>query len=901
MRSIYALLVLCGVIICLPGSPVTAAVKITENMGDYLVETPVYRLTLADTGALKSLSIGENTVTDGPVFLGPTAGVTAQTIKRTKLPPLEGMTKLNPTTICVNYQAGPVATYDFADDRFTLTVENKHVTWDNTFGIALVAPQRAQMVNNQALPMAGAGGVGEAAFLFENGDLFRVAHSGPGNPFNSAENGSLNGYSWGRWRFNPGGTYTITFSFEKGKPGTQIVAAPSFVVQCERTRHIFDAGEPLEFSMSCDPDLFQRAQEKATDIILDYKVINFWDKVVAQGSRSLTDGDLDISNVLLTTQTTEKGWFQLVCTMRDKANILTPNTVSLDFAIVTPTPGLLNLPLPANPGSYEMDAFLGLKCVREGIALNRVFPVDFTFQPEPDIFGEKDLDPAMEMEDPIHWDELDAQVKNVLAMKKQYGITVFWLIENVPAWLKGNPAKMEEALFKIAERYNGKLGYVMLWNEPNLNMGPADYVKNYLGPLYRGMKRADPNIKIMGPDTCGINPGWLAEVYKAGGKMDVVDMHPYTGHNRGWEEHGMAGAWAQVRDIMKENGDGDKEIWSTENGFDFGLGDFARKNHVRLVTRQFPVADSAGIPREHHFYYYTCEMGFIDFYLVSHANLLPSGVAVRVMGEQTVGKQFAGEASIGKNKRAYRYASANGDTLMCWSLDFDTTTDVFITTKKLVIFDCMGNVIADNSTPAAQRTKVALKLTGDPIYIQVDAGAKVEATESLSANYAAKSYWDAQKQPSPTVTASSEAEGAPASRVIDGVWNSENTGSYEGKTWSASKSILDTKEAWVEIALPQKKAINTAYIYAPSPLCGMPGLRSIEFQIFDADKNAWRTVSDAKDQEVSWVFECKFPTVTADKVRLLITDLNNGFLGADKKPYTNMQPQVTEIEVYERK
>ena len=31
----------------------------------------------------------------------------------------------------------------------------------------------------------------------------------------------------------------------------------------------------------------------------------------------------------------------------------------------------------------------------------------------------------------------------------------------------------------------------------------------------RAARRADPEAKVFGPDTCGLNPGWLEEVYKA--------------------------------------------------------------------------------------------------------------------------------------------------------------------------------------------------------------------------------------------------------------------------------------------------------------------------------------------------------------------------------------------------
>ena len=291
-------------------------------------------------------------------------------------------------------------------------------------------------------------------------------------------------------------------------------------------------------------------------------------------------------------------------------------------------------------------------------------------------------------------------------------------------------------------------------------------------------------------------------------------------------------------------------------------------------------------------------MGFIGMYLASHQNLLPAGVADRVMNEQLAGRTYAGEIAIGHRLMAFRYAGANDDVIMAWSLDFATTAPLNLTGKAATTYDIMGNQCGDWSQTGVAPRRVDLQLSGYPIYLHVDRGAKLETTVSLGPDLAAAAYWADQKQ-GPTVTASSSAKDCPTDRVIAGTWNSQNTGSYEGKLWCADQSLNDSKEAWIEVDLPAKREIDTAYVYAPSSLCGMPGLRSYQLMAYDYAANAWRAVGTTHDNELSWVFQHKFTAITTDKVKLRITALNNGFLMNDYKQYTDMKPRVTGIELYD--
>ena len=101
----------------------------------------------------------------------------------------------------------------------------------------------------------------------------------------------------------------------------------------------------------------------------------------------------------------------------------------------------------------------------------------------------------------------------------------------------------EARVREVVAHYKGQVHYWEAWNEPNITYGSApDYVNKVLKPVHRVVKSVDPSAKVLGSSAVGSNLEewwwWLAD---AGGfgAMDIVGIHPYTGHNRSFEEEGM--------------------------------------------------------------------------------------------------------------------------------------------------------------------------------------------------------------------------------------------------------------------------------------------------------------------------------------------------------------------------
>lgn len=151
---------------------------------------------------------------------------------------------------------------------------------------------------------------------------------------------------------------------------------------------------------------------------------------------------------------------------------------------------------------------------------------------------------------------------------------------------------------EVARRYQGKLRFYQIWNEPNLanewndhRVNPQEYV-NLLKVAYPALKQADPKAVVLaaplsptdqdGPNFNNLNElKYLDEMYKAGAKnyFDIMSVQMYgLGYSpdfrwlwpdfraKDWRRVNLNRA-AATHEIMEKNGDTAKAVWGTEYGW----------------------------------------------------------------------------------------------------------------------------------------------------------------------------------------------------------------------------------------------------------------------------------------------------------------------------------------------
>ncbi len=204
----------------------------------------------------------------------------------------------------------------------------------------------------------------------------------------------------------------------------------------------------------------------------------------------------------------------------------------------------------------------------------------------------------------FNWPLLD----NGIDALTQAGIHVVLNPVHAPGWAQDtqgqlrDPADLEQFMKVVAARYKGKvIGYDM-WNEPNLQREVGLYVisaryAELLKAGYRGVKASDPTAVVISAaltPTGENNPLVAVDdviflrlmyAYNGGelkGYFDVLGAHPGSNANPPDtfypDKPGPGPGWnddpsfyfrrvEQLRQVMLENGDAQKQMWLTEFGW----------------------------------------------------------------------------------------------------------------------------------------------------------------------------------------------------------------------------------------------------------------------------------------------------------------------------------------------
>ncbi|MBI2906383.1 MAG: hypothetical protein HYX92_01865 [Chloroflexi bacterium] len=242
----------------------------------------------------------------------------------------------------------------------------------------------------------------------------------------------------------------------------------------------------------------------------------------------------------------------------------------------------------------------------------------------------------------INWEYIDSIVNTAQA----HGARLLLSIVTAPNWSRpadadfnfpgppANPQDYADFVGAIASRHPRKVQAYEIWNEENVNYewgGPgrlnATQYLELLKAAYQRIKAIDPETVVLsgGLTPTGVNDGYIAyddvvfmrQMYEAGLKdySDAVAVHAnVVGHNAPDEEPnpdagGRKGHWSfffrrfeQIRDIMVEFGDADKQIWFTEFGWpssadtwpDYAPGEVSEDEQAQWLRRGFEIAREKG-------------------------------------------------------------------------------------------------------------------------------------------------------------------------------------------------------------------------------------------------------------------------------------------------------------------
>lgn len=213
----------------------------------------------------------------------------------------------------------------------------------------------------------------------------------------------------------------------------------------------------------------------------------------------------------------------------------------------------------------------------------------YEIEPQPDVYWDAKWNVST-------WEKYD----RIVELANERGLEIIARLDKPPRWARegqpnldqfpdGPPTRIEDYVDFVAavvSRYRGKIRYIQIWNEPNLQgewggqpIDPAAFTE-LLKAAYVAAKRANPEVVVLMP---GLAPTdqtgpenlsdllFLQGMYDAGA-ADYFDIatamvygYGYSPYDRrvGFDRNNFSRV-IQLREIMVRNGDADKPIWAVE-------------------------------------------------------------------------------------------------------------------------------------------------------------------------------------------------------------------------------------------------------------------------------------------------------------------------------------------------
>ena len=318
-----------------------------------------------------------------------------------------------------------------------------------------------------------------------------------------------------------------------------------------------------------------------------------------------------------------------------------------------------------------------------------------------------------------------------------------------PAWAVGDRetypndqsvAALEEFMFQIASKYKGRIRYWQAGNEPNMAVWRERFVP-FLKAYYRGVKRADPENRVVLCGFAGVEHMHLDAVYRLGGKdyFDILGAHPYTRPAMP-EEGGLLEKIRAIHAVMCKYGDS-KPLWIDEigwNGVEPSMLEYLRarfdghrtyavteEDQARALARLYLIAATVPWIERVYFFHLHQEAAYtdineqVDYYMGlftpwRKGQIRPKDAyfAVETVIEVLSGSTYQSRIDTPPRVWALHFERGDEATIALWSLDDGVT-------MKIDDLSAVTSITSMVGTPVLI-AKDALTLSGRPLYLKTE-------------------------------------------------------------------------------------------------------------------------------------------------------------------------------------
>jgi hypothetical protein len=422
------------------------------------------------------------------------------------------------------------------------------------------------------------------------------------------------------------------------------------------------------------------------------------------------------------------------------------------------------------------------------------------------------------------------------------------------------------------------------WNEPNNTFGAASaYVDDVLRPFAEAVRRVEPGAIVVGGSTVGVDLSYWKQIIAAGGLqwLDVAAVHPYTGHNRSWEENGTVDQLRAFRQLLDASGGVRIPVWNTEqawwsNGPANLLGQADDSARAILWMRALRIAKWA---------YFLPEAGWgndgVTFSAIQVGDYVkPSALAIMNTEHILAGRTYLGEVSLGLDSAfAMRFGpkqgvASSGNLLVAWTDGLRLPVRLTSSSRgTLTTTDEFGKQATRRFTGSRPTL-----LDSAPTFFSLGSRAllAIAPTERFGTDLALGTA-------GATASATSSLHGNPPSAAIDGINGANGGGDLPGLPMWASAPGDHRPSLTVTFRAPER--IDRIVVATHSIGSIVPGLRSYDVEVRARSGGPWRTVQRIRGQFYDRQALVRFTAQRVAAVRVVVEAVDySGYVDGGAKP-----------------
>jgi hypothetical protein len=171
-----------------------------------------------------------------------------------------------------------------------------------------------------------------------------------------------------------------------------------------------------------------------------------------------------------------------------------------------------------------------------------------------------------------------------------YALLSYWSPFVAPYTEEGIDAYCDYARATV-RRFKDRIKHWEIYNEPNIFFwdGPKELYPVLLRRAYHAIKEEDPDARVLGISTAGIDRPFIRMVLESGAPFDDLTIHPYRGQ---LIERNFIRELQQAADQVQN-----RPVWITEMGWStqIGGGGKSEREQAQLLARSYLAGVGAGV------------------------------------------------------------------------------------------------------------------------------------------------------------------------------------------------------------------------------------------------------------------------------------------------------------------